>query len=304
MDRSWSPDDKEFGRERQAFLDEHTPAELGHVEHSPVLLPECAPRWLATLFDHGWMVPEYPPELGGRNATLRQSVMYIEELAAREVPRSLHFAGYAIVAPTFMQFGTPGQQAMAPAALVIDMRAPGVEVSPVRHLGGTAEFVEIAFDQVAVPRDALVGDLDGGWAVINGSLDHERSVTWFESLEHVVHDIIALAGPDADPGTRRAVAEAYERASSLRALGFGSLTGDPVLALHLKVATSELYSELLEIGALILGPSGAVMDPAAATPRRSWISDLLRGFAGTLAGGTSEIQRDIVARHGLHLLRR
>lgn len=123
-------------------------------------------------------------------------------------------------------------------------------------------------------------------------------------MEHVVHDLIALAGPHADAGTRRAVAEAYERASSVRALGFRSLTGDPVLALHMKVATSELYSELLELGTRILGPLGAVASPAPATPRRTWIVDLLRGFGGTLAGGTSEIQRDIVARHGLHLPRR
>jgi hypothetical protein len=72
----------------------------------------------------------------------------------------------------------------------------------------------------------------------------------------------------------------------------------------MKVATSEAYSELLELGTRLLGPHGAVTRPGPAAPRRTWIDDVLRGFGGTLAGGTSEIQRDIVARHGLGLPRR
>ncbi len=376
MDLAWSAEDAAFRSELRCFLDEHTPPELGTHDPDAELLPDWARRWQATLFDHGWMVPAYAPELGGRNATLRQSVVYVEELAAREVPRSLHFAGYAIVAPTLLQFGTPAQRALAPAALrgdnvwcvgmsepdagsdlaslatraeadddhfvvtgrktwtsyspvadfclayvrtgplapkhagisalIIDMRSPGVSVSPVRHLGGTAEFAEVSFDHVVVPRAALVGELDGGWAVINGSLGHERSVMWLESvarLEHVLHDLVALAGPNADRGMRREVATAYEQVSSLRALGFRSL-GEPTLALHMKVATSELYSDLLELGTRILGAYGSVVDSPPTTPRRIWILDFIRGFGGTIAGGTSEIQRDIIARHALHLPRR
>ena len=73
--------------------------------------------WQATLFDHGWMIPGYPPELGGRNCTPVQTLIYLEKLASRRIPRSGHFPGYAIVAPSLLEFGNDEQQALAPAAI-------------------------------------------------------------------------------------------------------------------------------------------------------------------------------------------
>ena len=70
--------------------------------------------WQATLFDHGWMVPGYPPELGGRNATPVQTLIFIEEIAKRRIVRSLHFPGYAIVAPSLLEFGDDEQRKLAP----------------------------------------------------------------------------------------------------------------------------------------------------------------------------------------------
>ena len=73
--------------------------------------------WQATLFDHGWMIPGYPPELGGRNCTPVQTLIYLETLASRRIPRSGHFPGYAIVAPSLLEFGNDEQRAMAPSAI-------------------------------------------------------------------------------------------------------------------------------------------------------------------------------------------
>ena len=73
--------------------------------------------WQATLFDHGWMIPGYPPELGGRNCTPVQTLIYLETLAGRRIPRSGHFPGYAIVAPSLLEFGNDEQSALAPAAI-------------------------------------------------------------------------------------------------------------------------------------------------------------------------------------------
>ena len=374
-------DDVAFREQLVAFLDEHAPVEVRDGNEGPHdLLPDWARRWQATLFDHGWMVPGNPPHLGGRDATLSQTMVYLEELAARDLPRSLHFAGYAIVAPTLLEFGTPEQQALAPgalrgdtvwcvgmsepdagsdlaalrtraevrpdgfvvtgqkiwtsyaliadmclcyvrtgaeqpkhagiSALLIDMGTPGVDVRPLAHLGGTAEFAEVFLDQVEVPRDHLVGELGGGWAIVNSALGHERSVMWLEAVvrcEKVLGDVVELCRltrADRNPIVRRRVAEFYERVASLRALGFASLAGGGVRALLMKVATSELYTELLELGCDLLGPVGAVTEPDRVPDGRPWAAHFLRGLAGTIAGGTSEIQRDIVARHGLGLPRR
>ena len=373
-----TPDDEAFRAQLVAFLDEHAPPEAGDWNAgSPELLPGWALRWQAMLFDHGWMVPGNPRHLGGRGATLTQTVIYLEELAARDLPRSMHFAGYAIVAPTLLQFGTPEQQALAPgalrgdtvwcvgmsepdagsdlaalrtraevrpdgfvvagqkiwtsyapiadrclcyvrtgaeqpkhegiSALIIDMRSAGVEVRPLAHLGGTAEFAEVFFDEVEVPRDHLVGELGKGWAILNGALSHERSLMWLEAVvrcEHVLGDVVELCRTvrmDRDPIVRNRIAEVHGRVASLRALGFAGLTGGGVQALLMKVATSELYSDLLELGCDLAGPAGVAIDADHVGIGRPWAAHLLLGLAGTIAGGTSEIQRDIVARHGLGL---
>src|SRR6202011_4579128 len=94
------------------FLVEHAP-----VQPAPWVLqtgvdgiPPWAREWQAALFDHGWLVPENPPELGGRHATHDQVLIYLDEMIARGLPRSAHFPGYAIAAPTLLQFGSDDQR--------------------------------------------------------------------------------------------------------------------------------------------------------------------------------------------------
>src|SRR5687767_13028034 len=94
-------------------------------------IPDWAREWQARLFDEGWLVPSYPPELGGRNATDVQTLVYFEELAEWGIPRALHFPGYAIVSPSLLEFGTEEQKKLVPAAMrgdtvwCIGMSEPG-----------------------------------------------------------------------------------------------------------------------------------------------------------------------------------
>ena len=83
--------------------------------------PGVGREWQATLFDHGWMIPAYPPELGGRNATPTQTLIYMEELARRRIPRSLHFPGYAIAAPSLLEFGNDEQRKLAAPSIRGDL---------------------------------------------------------------------------------------------------------------------------------------------------------------------------------------
>lgn len=368
--------DEQFRDELCAFLDEHTPPEATTEPRSErtELLPDWARRWQATLFDHGWMVPSYPSHLGGRDASAQQTALFLEEMARRNVPRSLHFPGYGIAAPSLLEFGTAGQQALAPAAirgdtvwcigmsepdagsdlaslqtsaevhddrfvvtgqkvwtsyapvadkcicyvrtdpdqlrhagisaLILDMDFPGITVRPLRNIGGMSEFSEVFLDEVEVPRDRLLGDLNDGWRVTQGSLGHERLGLWMEAVarvEHVVDDLVSLCrrrGLDSDPVARRRVTEALANVSGLRSLGYRSMVGDGPQQLYLKLATSELYTDLLELALDLDGPQGLVPD---APRERDWAHDFLGALAGTVAGGTSEIQRRIIARHALAL---
>jgi alkylation response protein AidB-like acyl-CoA dehydrogenase len=71
--------------------------------------PEWARRWTRRMFDAGWLVPGWPPELGGRNAGPIESLVYIEELAKARVPHTTNVQGLGIVAPSILDYGTPEQ---------------------------------------------------------------------------------------------------------------------------------------------------------------------------------------------------
>jgi len=71
--------------------------------------PGWARRWTLTMFNAGWLVPGWPPELGGRNASPIESLVYIEELAKAKVPRTTNVQGLGIIAPSILDYGSPEQ---------------------------------------------------------------------------------------------------------------------------------------------------------------------------------------------------
>ena len=392
MQLAWGPEEEAFRAELVAFLDEHVPheadagfdyADAGERDDGD-LIPAWARAWQATLFDHGWMIPAYPTELGGRDCTPVQTLIYLEEMARRRVPRSFHFPGYAIVAPSLLEFGSEQQRELVPAAirgdtiwcigmsepnagsdlaglstradetddgfvvngqkvwtsyamaaqkcfcyvrtdptapkhkgislLIIDMDTPGIDIRPLRHISGAANFAEVFFTDVVVPRENLVGALNGGWRITQGSLAHERAGLWVEGvsrLETTIQGLINLAarhGLAEDPMVRRRLAELYERAASLRALGykgFSSFAQGSSAPEHsfMKMATAELGKECWEYGMELQGAYGAVADPERGEDNGRWIMGFFMSFANTIAGGSSEIQRNIIAQRVLGLPR-
>jgi alkylation response protein AidB-like acyl-CoA dehydrogenase len=387
---AWSEADEQFRAELITFLDAHVPPEAlrgfdhgfdaGDGNHMPQWLRD----WQACLFDHGWMIPSYPPELGGRNATPVQTLIYLEELARRRIPRATHFPGYAIVAPSLLEFGTDEQKQLVPAAirgdmiwcigmsepnagsdlasistravldgdrfvvngqkvwtsyakiadkcfcyvrtdpdapkhkgisvLIIDMDTPGIEVRPLRHISRKADFAEVFFTDVMVPADRIVGSVNGGWSITQGSLAHERAGLWVDGVarfEATVQSLVELArktGRDADVGVRRKIAELAQLATSLRALGykgFASYAQGSSAPEHsyMKMATSEAGKAAFELGMEILGASGVLTDHELGEENGRYVHGFFQSFAGTVAGGTSEIQRNIIAQRVLGLPR-
>ena len=391
MQLEWGPEEEAFRAELAAFLDTHAPPEArgrdfaqSNEGETREGFPQWAREWQATLFDNGWMVPGYPPALGGRDATPVQTLVYIEEMASRGLPRSIHFPGWAIVAPSLLEFGTEEQRALAPAALrgdtvwcigmsepgagsdlaglttraelhgdtfvingqkvwtsyamwaqkcfcyvrtdtevpkhkgisvlILDMDTPGIDVRPLRQITGNSEFAEVFFTDVEVPAKNLIGDLNDGWRITMGSLAHERGGLWVQGvamLDHLFRGLVAIArhtGKDRDPVTRRKLAAAYEMVSSLRSLGykgFGTLqhtTSSPEHS-YLKLATSEMGKALFEFGLELEGSAGVVLDKTFVPDAGRWVHGLFASFANTIAGGTSEIQRNIIAERVLGLPR-
>jgi alkylation response protein AidB-like acyl-CoA dehydrogenase len=313
-----------------------------------------------------------------------QTLIYLETMAGRRIPRSGHFPGYAIVTPSLLEFGNDEQRDLAPAAargdtiwcigmsepnagsdlaglqtraevfddhfvvngqkvwtsyaqiaqkcfcyvrtdptaskhrgisvLLIDMDTPGIEVRPLTHITRKADFAEVFFTDVIVPRENLIGELNGGWAITQGSLAHERAGLWVEGVarfEQTVGGLVDLArrtGRAGDPIVRRKIAQTYELASSLRSLGyqgFASFAQGSSAPEHsyMKMATSEAGKAAFELGMEICGPYGAVIDPERGEENGRWVTSFFVSFANTIAGGSSEIQRNIVAQRVLGLPR-
>ena len=92
MHLAWNEADEQFRAELRKFIAEHAPPDAFHgydfqddVATGPDRIPQWLRDWQAKLFDHGWMIPGYPPELGGRNATPVQTLIYLEELALQRI---------------------------------------------------------------------------------------------------------------------------------------------------------------------------------------------------------------------------
>jgi alkylation response protein AidB-like acyl-CoA dehydrogenase len=198
--------------------------------------------------------------------------------------------------------------------LIVDMDTPGIEIRPLRHLTGKEDFAEVFFTDVEVPRENLVGGLNDGWRLTQGSLAHERAGLWVESvarLEQAITGLVDLAhrrGVSDDPIVRRRIAEAYQRSASLRALGYKGFTSfaqgsSAAEHSYLKMASSELGKALFELGMEIQGAFGPVIDQDRSEEHGRWALGFFVSFANTIAGGTSEIQRNIIAQRVLGLPR-
>ena len=97
MQLTFDADVEAFREEFVAFLDEHLPSEADALERSRSSshIPEWARHWQRLMFDNGWLLPGYPPEFGGRNATLRQQYVHQQELARRRAYLTFNPQGVA-----------------------------------------------------------------------------------------------------------------------------------------------------------------------------------------------------------------
>ena len=196
------------------------------------------------------------------------------------------------------------------SALVVDMSAPGVEVRPLVQMTGDAEFNEVFLTDVFVPREHLVGSEGQGWSVAGSTLAHERG-TSFPFKEQVVHetylarllDEARANGAIDDPLVADALAQAYVELGVLRLhnlrtltrLGRGEEPGPE--SSWVKLAWTSMTQHMAEAGLLVTGRD------ASSSRSGPWSRQWLWSKAAGIAGGTSQVQRDIIAGRILGLPR-
>ena len=198
------------------------------------------------------------------------------------------------------------------SCFVVDMRTPGVTVRPLRQINGDAEFNEVFFDNVRVPRANLIGKQDQGWQVAITTLLFER-VTFdvlspVEAVLQQLIEVVKRGETGGDALVRQQVARFYSelqaiKYSSLRQLS-RQLRGDPPgpESSLVKLAASELNLRVVHFATALLGPAGQVVSNSEqGIDGWYWSHCALSTHLFTLAGGTSEIQRNILGERVLGL---
>jgi alkylation response protein AidB-like acyl-CoA dehydrogenase len=213
------------------------------------------------------------------------------------------------------------------SVLIIDMRAKGVNPRPLPELTDRAhaDFDEVFFDGVVVPRDHLVGPLNQGWSITAGSLAHERGMVWLASAARAngtLDRLLRLArerGPDGrrigESATfRDAVAGVYVDVQAMWFMGYrgfakfakGNISPEhSVLKLfgsELSQRASRLATEAQGVDTLDVEYQGTGFGDLFGEP--PWMKRYLQTYGSTISAGTSEIQRNIIAQRVLGLPRR
>ena len=189
------------------------------------------------------------------------------------------------------------------SCLIVDLKAPGVEVKPLRQITGDAEFGEIFLDGVRVPKSNLVGAENDGWIVAMKTFTRERAniaMSLSVRLNQQFEDMLAqVRRTGADAELRRRVAQAYVDSQCLdwSCRRFGEELYSSHSAL-IKVAWAETNQAMQELG---LGLRGADVPLTEAEP--GWQFGYMRSRGNSIEGGTSEILRTIVAERILGLPR-
>jgi alkylation response protein AidB-like acyl-CoA dehydrogenase len=190
-------------------------------------------------------------------------------------------------------------------AFFVDMDTPGISVRPLEMMNGDLEFAEVFFDDVLVPADRMLGELNGGWSVAMSILPYERSSCFWQRIAYLYKRLQQLV--DLSPHDDRAA----------------EILGDAYLQLHaLRARSRATQHRLAETGTL--GPETSIDKLLVASAEQTtydavrrllsgmvelddsvagevWRSQYLYSRAATIYGGTAEVQRNIIARRLLGL---
>jgi len=205
--------------------------------------------------------------------------------------------------------------------LLIDMTSPGIDARPIELIDGNSHFCETFFKDVEVPKANLVGELNKGWTVGKRLLQHERSgldqllgagqdrTAPIKPLAEMAKDSLGELsdGKIADPTIRNAIIDQNmtERSFALTQQrtveeSEADTPGAATSIFKLRWATmvqQQLELQLLLRGTKGLGWEGAAFDDEAITKGRLW----LESKAASIAGGSNEVQCNIIAKHVLGL---
>jgi alkylation response protein AidB-like acyl-CoA dehydrogenase len=198
---------------------------------------------------------------------------------------------------------------------LLDMKTPGITIRPLVEMTGVAWFNELFFENVVIPRDMVIGEINRGWEIAITTLSHERgTVVPYQRLKHQLDSVAALArrlakdGPD--PLVRQRLAQLAIGVEVLRLTAYRNITqimrsGQPgPEGSMLKLLWSELEQGIMEAASSISGAYGQLDEHAPqAYDDGRWQYGYLWSRAATIYAGTSEVQRNVISQRVLGLPR-
>jgi alkylation response protein AidB-like acyl-CoA dehydrogenase len=201
--------------------------------------------------------------------------------------------------------------------LLMDMKAKGVSVRPINQIQGDQEFCEIFLDDVEVPVSERVGEEGAGWAVAQATLSSERGLTLMELTYRMrgalwrVAELIRKNGRENDQGILRDFGRLVTRVDSACAIADQFLENrmNGVEGLGDASIVKNTYSRVLREYSL-LGVRLGGMDEQYRAPitfgdlnTGNWMADFMNSYAWTIAGGSEEVQRNIISERMLEMQR-
>ena len=296
------------------LLARHGVPSMAVFEHLEVLAPTLAalgpPEFVAEALPaflggrETWAQGFSEPDAGSDLASLRTRAVEAGDgyrITGRKIWTS--WARYATWCLVLARTGSTESRHRGLTAFVVDLRAPGVDVRPIEQANGTDELTEVTFDDVHVPADRVVGDIDGGWKVAMHILSHERGTyAWFRQC-FLYRDLVEHVPSSPGVGDRAA-------GDALLDLAAVSATSSAALRLHAGGATlgpRATITKLLLCNAeqsiqdLVLAGDGDLavgrQDDEVAVLRQ----DYLFSRIVTVYGGSQQMQLDTIAKQLLAL---
>jgi alkylation response protein AidB-like acyl-CoA dehydrogenase len=392
MQPTYTAEAEVYREKIQAFLAEHLPHDWKGIG---ALDPEAevafSEDWRKTLYEHGYLAPNWPKEYGGGGLTALEQVILAEELERSGVPEGIPNDVFSIgmIGNTLLDWGTDAQKAhyiprilsgedrwcqgySEPNAgsdlanlgtravldgdewvingqkiwtsaghtanwifvlcrtdtdapkhkgitfLLCPMEQPGIEVRPIKMITGESEFNEVFFTDARCPKENVVGEVNGGWAVAMTLLGYERgeaAATFPLKFRTELDRLVAVAkeqGRSDDPVIRQRIAWCHTKVEIMRYLGMRTLTQflagkhpGPDAAIF-KIFWSEYHRIVTELGVDLFGarsmapegkpPNSSFQTDDAGAPieSASFVGTFFNARAGTIYAGSSQVQRNII----------
>jgi len=208
---------------------------------------------------------------------------------------------------------------MGISMFLVDMRTPGITVRPIPSMAGKSEFNEVFFDDAVIPVTDRLGDENKGWTLVGEGLAFERiGIARYARANRVLEHLVAYARDTVvdgrplaeDPAVRARLATLAVRVEAAKVLNYGAISiqaAGEVPAIEASIArihNTQVEQLAGQIGLEVLGPQGLLLedDPFGLLDgemQRQW----LESIPVTVAAGSTEVQKNIIAQRGLGLPR-